>query len=262
MRKAVIFNKKVFIILLIVLAISMAISMSMTGAGSSKADADNQENITSQPVSQPKLLTEEEVIERAEKIIAELETTMPVVNKVPRMIWSDKDKQSFQDGYYTIVPNDAIIEEVFYRFGSRASTSREADIIRKHLKRLPGFVYDSSTGRYVNDETGIWYIIENGQRVLPAEEYYDTNRIVVLSQYIKIEPRPVEAFKLIQYEKVKVENGDTFNGIVARFYPLQPRLDKEYLKNEIMRLNGIKDSNYIKAGDILMIPIYEDVNDI
>ncbi|MDK2992602.1 MAG: hypothetical protein PWP48_1835 [Clostridiales bacterium] len=108
MRKAVIFNKTLSIAILAVFAVSISIGYGIS-IGSLKADADNEENINGQPVSQPKLLTEEEVIERAEKIIVELEITMPVVNKVPRMIWSDKDKRSFQDGYYTIVPNDAIM---------------------------------------------------------------------------------------------------------------------------------------------------------
>jgi len=57
------------------------------------------------------------------------------------------------------------------------------------LKPLEGYTYDEQTGRYVNETTGIWYIVENGYRVIPPEEYFDPDKVGTPSG-INISNRP------------------------------------------------------------------------
>ena len=68
------------------------------------------------------------------------------------------------------------------------------------LKPLEGYTYDEQTGRYVNETTGIWYIVENGYRVIPPEEYFDPDKVGTPSG-INISNRPGDYGKLKRYVK-------------------------------------------------------------
>src|SRR5690554_1253932 len=68
------------------------------------------------------------------------------------------------------------------------------------LKPLEGYTYDEQTGRYVNETTGIWYIVENGYRVIPPEEYFDPDKVGIPSG-INISNRPGDYGKLKRYVK-------------------------------------------------------------
>ena len=46
---------------------------------------------------------------------------------------------------------------------------------------LEGYTYDEQTGRYVNETTGIWYVVENGQKVIPPEEYFEPDEVGIPS---------------------------------------------------------------------------------
>lgn len=68
------------------------------------------------------------------------------------------------------------------------------------LKPLEGYTYDEQTVLYVNGTTGIWYIVENGYRVIPPEEYFDPDKVGTPSG-INISNRPGDYGKLKRYVK-------------------------------------------------------------
>ena len=78
---------------------------------------------------------------------------------------------------------------------------------------LEGYTYDEQTGRYVNETTGIWYIVENGQKVIPPEEYFDPDEVGIPSG-INISNRPDDVWELKEVREVTIQSGDKLKGMI------------------------------------------------
>jgi len=123
---------------------------------------------------------------------------------------------------------------------------------------LEGYTYDEQTGRYVNETTGIWYIVENGQKVIPPEEYFDPDEVGIPSG-INISNRPDEVWELKEVREVTIQSEDTLVDIINSYFMNEHyRMNYEWYAKRVLDLNNITDPNFIKAGDILKIPIYID----
>ena len=88
---------------------------------------------------------------------------------------------------------------------------------------VDGYIYDEQTGRYINKTTGVWYIVKNGYKVIPPEEYFDPDKVGIPS-----------------------------------FMNEHFRMNYEWYAKQVLELNNIADPHFIKAGDTLKIPIYID----
>lgn len=60
-----------------------------------------------------------------------------------------------------------------YMFVNDENNKNEYEKILKSLnsefQSLEGYNYDEQTGRYVNETTGIWYVVEDGYKIIPPE---------------------------------------------------------------------------------------------
>ena len=140
-------------------------------------------------------------------------------------------------------------------------TSKELDIsnielVDSHVA-LAGYSYDEETGRYVNESTGIWYVIENGYRLIPPEEYFDPN-IVESPDGINIANRPDNVWKLKDIELLTIKEGQTLGNIITQYSINHFRMNRDWYSKQVLYINGIEDPHLIKAGEILQMPIYID----
>ena len=123
---------------------------------------------------------------------------------------------------------------------------------------LEGYTYDEQTGRYVNETTGIWYIVENGQNVIPPEEYFDPDEVGIPSG-INISNRPDDVWELKEVREVTIQSEDTLVDIINPYFMNEHyRMNYEWYAKQVLDLNNITDPNFIKAGETLKIPIYID----
>lgn len=123
---------------------------------------------------------------------------------------------------------------------------------------LEGYTYDEQTGRYVNETTGIWYIVENGQKVIPPEEYFDPDEVGIPSG-INISNRPDDVWELKEVREVTIQSGDTLVDIINPYFMNEHyRMNYEWYAKQVLELNNITEPNFIKAGETLKIPIYID----
>ena len=121
-----------------------------------------------------------------------------------------------------------------------------------------GYTYDEETGRYVNEIAGIWYIVENGQKVIPPEEYIDRAKVETIDG-INITDRPNDVWKLKEIREITIKSGDTLVDIINPYFMNEHfRMNYEWYAKQVLKLNNITDPHYIKAGDTLKIPIYID----
>jgi|GEM_PF-895176 len=256
-------HKKSILTRILLILILVGFIVSIVGINNivngSRAEAENVKPAASFLDDKSIPLSEEDILKKAEKIVLELERSMPTIRGIPKSIWSEEENKSVQVGTWKEVPNQEIMSALYEQF-EVLPTQDQPEIIRKHLERLPGFFYDSIIGGYRSKDTGVWYVIRDGKRVVPKEEYYDTNSIYLSPELFYIEYRPVEYYTVDHYKNVEVKEGDTLIRIAHRYYPLDSRLDEKSYLDEIAKINSIQDANSIKTGDILHIPVYKQNN--
>ena len=126
---------------------------------------------------------------------------------------------------------------------------------------LAGYTYDEQTGRYVNETTGIWYIIENGYRVIPAEQYFDP-KVSGISRVIGIEARPNTVWELSEVREITIQPEDNLINLISHYFMYYRnkhfRMNSEWYAKQVLELNNITDPNLIRTGNTLKIPIYID----
>lgn len=122
---------------------------------------------------------------------------------------------------------------------------------------LEGYIYDEQTGRYINQTTGIWYIVENGHKVIPPDEYLEPDKVDIPSG-INISNRPDNVWKLSEIRNITVQEGDTLGQIITRYSANHFRMNRDWYSKQVLELNNITDPHFIRAGDTLKIPIYID----
>jgi len=103
-----------------------------------------------------------------------------------------------------------------------ASSVKTPDVV---ISALEGYIYDEQTGRYINETTGIWYIVENGYKVIPPEEYFDPDKVGIPSG-INISNRPDDVWELKEIREITIKSGDTLVDII-----------NPYFMNEHFRMN-------------------------
>jgi nucleoid-associated protein YgaU len=136
-----------------------------------------------------------------------------------------------------------------------ASSVKTPDVV---ISALEGYIYDEQTGRYINETTGIWYIVENGYKVIPPEEYFDPDKVGIPSG-INISNRPDDVWELKEIREITIKSGDTLVDIINPYFMNEHfRMNYEWYAKQVLELNNITDPHYIKAGDTLKIPIYID----
>ena len=136
-----------------------------------------------------------------------------------------------------------------------ASSVKTPDVV---ISALEGYIYDEQTGRYINETTGIWYIVENGYKVIPPEEYFDPDKVGIPSG-INISNRPDDVWQLKEIREITIKSGDTLVDIINPYFMNEHfRMNYEWYAKQVLKLNNITDPHYIKAGDTLKIPIYID----
>jgi len=123
---------------------------------------------------------------------------------------------------------------------------------------VDGYIYDEQTGRYINKTTGVWYIVKNGYKVIPPEEYFDPDKVGIPSG-INISNRPNDVWELKEIREITIKSGDTLVDIINPYFMNEHfRMDYEWYAKQVLELNNIADPHFIKAGDTLKIPIYID----
>lgn len=126
------------------------------------------------------------------------------------------------------------------------------------VKPLEGYTYDEQTGRYVHETTGIWYVMKDGYRVLPPDEYFDPKEVGV-PEGINISERPNDVWELSEIREITIQSGDTLVDIINPLFMNEHfRMNYEWYASQVLELNNITDPHFIKAGDTLKIPIYVD----
>jgi len=134
-----------------------------------------------------------------------------------------------------------------------ASSVKTPDVV---ISALEGYI--EQTGRYINETTGIWYIVENGYKVIPPEEYFDPDKVGIPSG-INISNRPDDVWELKEIREITIKSGDTLVDIIKPYFMNEHfRMNYEWYAKQVLKLNNITDPHYIKAGDTLKIPIYID----
>lgn len=124
---------------------------------------------------------------------------------------------------------------------------------------LEGYTYDEQTGRYINDTNGIWYIVENGNRIIPPEQYFDPDKGSAI-EGIGIANRPDDVWELSEILDKTVQPGDTLVEIINPYFMNQHfRMNPEWYSKRVLELNNITDPHFIRAGDTLKIPLYVDI---
>jgi hypothetical protein len=123
---------------------------------------------------------------------------------------------------------------------------------------LEGYIYDEQTGRYINKITGVWYVVKDGYKVIPPEEYIDRAKVETIDG-INITDRPNDVWELKEVRKITIQAGDTLVDIIKPYFMNEHfRMNYEWYAKQVLKLNNITDPHYIKAGDTLKIPIYID----
>jgi len=124
---------------------------------------------------------------------------------------------------------------------------------------LEEYIYDEQTGRYINKTTGIWYIVENGYKIILPEEYFDPNEVGVPSG-INIAERPNNVWELSEIQEITIQSGDTLVDIINPYFINEHfRMNYEWYSKQVLELNDITNPHFIRAEDTLKIPIYIDV---
>ncbi len=131
-------------------------------------------------------------------------------------------------------------------------------LTEEKVEPLEGYTYDEDTGRYINETTGIWYIVENGYKVIPPEEYIDRAEVETIDG-INIIDRPNDVWELKEIREITIKSGDTLVDIINPYFINEHfRMNYEWYAEQVLKLNNITDPHYIKAGDTLKIPLYID----
>ena len=143
--------------------------------------------------------------------------------------------------------------------GSKVTVDGAGKILSEEkVEPLEGYTYDEETGRYINETTGIWYIVENGYKVIPPEEYFDPDKVGIPSG-INISNRPDDVWELKEIREITIKSGDTLVDIINPYFMNEHfRMNYEWYAKQVLKLNNINDPHYIKAGDTLKIPVYID----
>ncbi|MGI6551555.1 MAG: LysM peptidoglycan-binding domain-containing protein [Bacillota bacterium] len=143
--------------------------------------------------------------------------------------------------------------------GSKVTVDAAGKILSEEkVEPLEGYTYDEETGRYINETTGIWYIVENGYKVIPPEEYIDRAKVETIDG-INITDRPNDVWELKEIREITIKSGDTLVDIINPYFMNEHfRMNYEWYAKQVLKLNNITDPHYIKAGDTLKIPIYID----
>ncbi|WP_271629344.1 OCRE domain-containing protein [Caldicellulosiruptor sp. DIB 104C] len=122
---------------------------------------------------------------------------------------------------------------------------------------VEGYIYDEQTGRYTNKTTGVWYIVKDGYKVIPPEEYFPKE--VVIPEGINISERPNDVWELKEVREITIQSGDTLVDIINPYFMNEHfRMNYEWYAKQVLKLNNITDPHFIKALDTLKIPIYID----
>ena len=131
-------------------------------------------------------------------------------------------------------------------------------LTEEKVEPLEGYTYDEDTGRYINETTGIWYVVENGQKIIPSEEYFDRDKVVSISG-IGIADRPNDVWELKEVREITIQSGDTLVDVINPYFMNEHfRMNYEWYAKQVLEINNITDPNIIKEGDTLKIPIYID----
>lgn len=126
------------------------------------------------------------------------------------------------------------------------------------VEPLEGYTYDEQTGRYVKETTGIWYVMKDGYRIIPPEQYFDRDKVVTIDG-INIAERPNDVWELSEVREMTIQSGDTLVDIINPYFMNEHfRMNYEWYAKQVLELNNINDPHFIRAGDTLKIPIYID----
>ena len=136
-----------------------------------------------------------------------------------------------------------------------ASSVKTPDVV---ISALEGYIYDEQTGRYINKITGVWYVVKDGYKVIPPEEYIDRAKVETIDG-INITDRPNDVWELKEIREITVKSGDTLVDIINPYFMNKHfRMNYEWYAKQVLKLNNLTDPHNIKAGDTLKIPIYID----
>ncbi|MGL5381086.1 hypothetical protein [Clostridium sp.] len=122
---------------------------------------------------------------------------------------------------------------------------------------VEGYVYNESSKKYINTNNDIWYVRENDQNVIPAEQYIDAGIIENTDDFI-IENRSTDVWELTEIKEVIVESGNTFLSLSDEGLNTHYRMDKGWYYQQVKELNNIDNINIIQWREPFKIPIYVD----
>lgn len=122
---------------------------------------------------------------------------------------------------------------------------------------IEGYVYNESSKKYINTNNDIWYVRENDQNVIPAEQYIDAGIIENTDDFI-IENRSTDVWQLTEIKEVIIESGHTFLSLSDEGLNTHYRMDKGWYYQQVKELNNIDNINIIQWREPFKIPMYVD----
>ena len=119
-----------------------------------------------------------------------------------------------------------------------ASSVKTPDVV---ISALEGYIYDEQTGRYINKITGVWYVVKDGYKVIPPEEYIDRAKVETIDG-INITDRPNDVWELKEIREITVKSGDTLVDIINPYFMNKHfRMNYEWYAKQVLKLNNLTD---------------------
>ncbi len=113
------------------------------------------------------------------------------------------------------------------------------------ISALEGYIYDEQTGRYINKITGVWYVVKDGYKVIPPEEYIDRAKVETIDG-INITDRPNDVWELKEIREITVKSGDTLVDIINPYFMNKHfRMNYEWYAKQVLKLNNLTDPHIV-----------------
>ncbi len=136
--------------------------------------------------------------------------------------------------------------------GSKAIVDATGKILSGgKAQALEGYIYGEQGERYINQAIGVWYVVENGYKIIPPEQYFDPDKLVGLDG-INIADRLDNVWELSEIREITIQPGDTLVDIINPYFMNEHfRMNYEWYAKQVLELNNITDPHYIRAGDTI-----------
>lgn len=101
-------------------------------------------------------------------------------------------------------------------------------------------------------------VVNAAGEMVPSDQYFDPKEADI-PDGINISERPVAVWAVSEIHEVTIQPGDTLVDIINPYFMNEHfRMNYEWYAQQVLELNNITDPHYIRAGDVIKIPIFID----